>query len=482
MQKRKIRSNYTNPFIKGALTAAILMFTMSVLAQDSTQARQLTLEAFTQIVRSYHPMTKQAEIMVQMAKAARITARGGFDPTFYINSEQKTFDGKNYYQYTNPELKIPTWYGVEVKAGTENNGGTFLNSESSAGRSSYLGVSVPLAKNLLMDKRRAVLQQARLMVEQSYAERRLAINDLLFEANAAYWNWAVSYEVYRILTNAVAVNTTRFRLIRIGFQQGERAAIDTVEALAQLQNFQFLQSQALLEFNNSGVELSNYLWLANGNPYKLPATVLPDTAWSAVSLVQVKQGLLDELLYAAKLTHPKLSAIDFKLRSLEVERKLKFQSLLPTLNLKTNILNKGYNVFKGAGPSLWENNYKFGIDLGLPLRFSEGRGEYRRAKLKIQETGLQQSMVQLEIENKVRSYYNELTGLREQIQIYEQAVSNYQRLMRGEDLRFRVGESTLFLLNARENKVLETQQKLIELKAKFYKTLIGVSWAAGQLQ
>ncbi len=459
-----------------------LLPAVQVTAQDTAARVQLTAETFTGIVRAYHPVCKQADILVAKAKAERLSARGGFDPSFYISSDQKTFDGKNYYRYTNPELKVPTWYGIEVKAGTENNAGTFLNSESSAGASSYLGVSVPLAKNLLMDKRRAVLQQARLLVDQSVAERRQILNDLLYEANAAYWNWASSYEVYRILSNAITVNTNRFALVKIGFRQGDRPAIDTIEALAQLQNFQFLQSEALLHFTNAGVELSNYLWLANGTPYQLAPTVLPDTTWAAQSLQQVKQGLLDELLYAAKLTHPKLTVYGFKLKSLEVERKLKFQSLLPMINLKTNLLNKGYNVFKGAGAALWENNYKFGIDIGLPLRFSEGRGAYRTAKLKIQETGLQQSLATLEIENKVRYYYNELTGLRTQAQVYEQAYRNYLALLRGEDIRFRSGESTLFLLNSRENKALEAQQKLIELKAKFYKTLVAVNWAAGQLK
>ncbi len=442
----------------------------------------LTPEGFINIVKKYHPVIKQAEINIEKARAGIVVARGGFDPAVYLNSEQKTFDGKYYYQYTNPELKIPTWYGVEVKAGLENNGGEFLNRETSSGKSSYLGVSVPLAKNLVMDRRRAFLQQAKIFRLQSESERLNITNDLLFDAYASYWNWVREYQLYQILSDAVRVNETRFELVKIGFRQGDRPAIDTIEALVQLQNFQYLQNESLVKFRNAGVDLSAFLWLPNNNYYQLSVETTPDVKWQFQNTNDIPLGILDEIIYTARLTHPKLRIFDFKLQDLEIERKLKFQSLLPMVNVKANLLNRGYDVFKGARPGFYENNYKFGIDLGMPLRLSEGRGAYRIAKLKITETNYEISLQQQSIENKIRNYYNELAGLQQQINIYEQAYINYQILFRGEDIRFKAGESTLFLLNTRENKVLETLQKLTELRAKFYKTQIAVQWAAGQLR
>ena len=91
-------------------------------------------------------------------------------------------------------------------------------------------------------------------------------------------------------------------------------------------------------------------------------------------------------------------------------------------------------------------------------------------------------MQQQAIENKVKTYYNELLGLQQQVKIYEAAFLNYQTLFRGEDTRFKAGESSLFLLNTRENKQLEAQQKLVELKTKYFKALQAVQWAAGQLR
>lgn len=461
----------------------ILCFPFLSIAQDSLVAKSLSPEDFINIVKQFHPVVKQANINVEKAKAEITIARGGFDPTVYLNNDQKTFDGKNYYNYTNPELKIPTWYGIEVKAGFENNGGQFLNSEATSGTSSYLGLSVPLAKNLLMDKRRAALQQAKIFKQQSEAERLNTINDLLYDAYAAYWNWAREYQVYEVLANAVKINEARFELVKISFRQGDRPAIDTVEALTQLQGFQFLQSESLVRLKNAALELSNFLWLPNNTFYQLGEDVKPDEKWNEQNITETPLLQLDELLYSAKLTHPKLTMFNFKLQSLDVERRLKFQSLLPTVNAKGYLLNKGYDMFNGIGKrAFYENNNKFGIDIGLPLRLSEGRGAYKAAKLKIQETNLELNLQQMMIENKVRSYYNEMTGLMQQVKIYEQAYLNYQTLFRGEDTRFKAGESSLFLLNSRENKQLEALQKLVELKTKFYKTRQAVLWAAGQLK
>jgi outer membrane protein TolC len=466
-----MRLFYFIPFILSGL---------GVSANDTL--RILSEDAFINIVRSYHPVVKQSQLLVDRAKAELTASRAGFDPQFYLYSDRKTFDGKTYYDITNPELKIPTWYGIEVKAGLENNLGDFLNPELSEGKSSYLGVTVPLAKNLLMDRRRAVLKQAKIFRDQSKAERLIMINDLLNDAYESYWYWVRDYEVYSVLRNAVYVNETRLKLVKLGFTQGERPAIDTTEALAQLQSFQIARNEAYLNFRNSGLILSNFLWTAGDSAIYLPESVVPDSSWRTMNVNGTQLPVLDSLISIARNEHPKLASYDFKLQMLDIEKSLKFQNLLPLLNVRYNILNSGYNVLEDASAALYRNNYKFGIDFGLPLRLSQGRGEYRVAKIKIQETNLDLIQTRLAIDNKVKYYFNELATLQLQVRIAEDNLDNYQRLFRGEDTRFRVGESSLFLLNMRENKVLESMQKLAELKTKFFKSYRSVTWASGQLR
>ncbi len=461
----------------------LILIALPGLGQQQPDSKnQLSPEAFISIVRSYHPVARQADLALDLAEANLTASRAGFDPLFTMNAERKTFDGRNYYDFVRPELRIPTWYGIEVKAGLENNMGDYLNPEVSKGRSSYLGISVPVGKGLVMDKRRAALKQARIFRDQSKAERILAINDLLYEAYSSYWNWVAAWAAYNLVSEQVRLNESRYAFVKTTFEQGDRPAIDTTEALAQLQTFQLAQNEAWMRFRGAGLDLSNFMWMANDSPYYLPPNVRPDPVWEKLSTDTVRLPVLEDLLSTARIAHPKLTVYDHKLKSLDVEKRLKFQENLPYLNLKGNLLNKGYDVFDKGTWAYYSNNYKIGFDLSVPLRLSQGRGEYRAAKIKIQTTELDRAQTGLEIGNKIRNSFNELATLQSQVRLAGQNSQSYQRLLSGEEMKFRAGESSLFLVNSRETKALEARQKYAELRAKFFKSYYGLEWAAGQLR
>lgn len=453
---------------------------MHSAAQETVQI--LSEEQFLAIVRQYHPVAKQGALLVEQANAELLSARGNFDPVINYSNDQKTFDSKNYYNYNHAEIVIPTWFGIEAYAGIENNTGDFLQSEVTKNKSSYAGISFPLLKDLILDKRRAALQQGKLYTKQSEWERKSMINDLLFDAFVAYWNWAKDYQLFLVLENTIRINENRYSLIKISFEQGDRAAIDTTEALAQLQSFQQLREDALLKFRKSSLELSGYLWRSNDQPVYLSDKVIPDTLWAARNFTKQNIDDLSQWLEQTFNNHPKLQTYNYKLQSLEVERKLKFQNLLPKADFKYNFLQSGYSLPFNKAAAFFDNNYKFGLNIAIPVPNRSGIGQYRSAKIKIKMIDLDRSLSQLNLENKVRYHYNEVLNLQKQIRIFEDAYKNYIRLYDAEQLKFFYGETSIFLLNNRESKLLEAQQKLIELKAKFYQAFAALNWASGLLR
>lgn len=465
--------------MKLIITILFLFIVNLLLAQDSLKT--LSEKQVMEIVKQFHPVAKQADINIEKAKADITSARGMFDPLLSTKLSNKTFDGTEYYNHFQPELVIPTWYGIAINAGLENLRGSRTDPQETIGRTSFAGITIPLAKNLLMDKRRAALQQSKIFKQLSEVEKRTTLNDLLLDAMKSYWQWVQHYQVMKVLGDAVTVNEKRFELVKIAFRQGERPAIDTIEALAQLQSFRYMLNDAQLDFRNAGLELSVFLWQQNNVPVILPPAVIPDTKWKQVSITSLSIPVLDELLKSARSNHPDLLQYNFKLDALDVEKKLKFQELLPIVNFRYNQLGKGYDILKTTTAPLFENNFQYGISLGIPLRLSQGRGEYRKAKLNIREVILQRSQKMLSVENKVRAYHNELVTLQNQVALQQQQYNNYLALQRGEETRFFNGESSLFLVNSRENKTLEALQKLAELETKYFKTLITLQWAGGLL-
>lgn len=459
----------------------LIAIALQLVANGQDTLKKLSALQVLEIVRQYHPIAKQADIFVEKAKADVLIARGMFDPTIQNEASQKTFDGIDYYNYNRPSVSIPTWFGVELTAGLEYLSGSRTDPVETRGESSYIGISIPLAKNLLMDKRRAALQSAKIFRTASQAEKRNMLNNLLLDATTSYWNWVKQYQVYRIMEEAVTVNEKRLAMVKMAYRLGDRPAIDTTEALAQLQQFELQKSQAWLEFQNTGLELSLYLWAANSTPYNLPEGIVPADELAATDISTFLLPELNALLETARNNHPELLIYNYKLGVLGIEKKLKFQELLPNVNFRYNQLGRGYDVLKTATGPLFENNFQYGLTLGIPLRLSQGRGEYKKAMLKITETKLQQNQKMLQVENKIKSYFNELLALQSQVSLQEKAWKNYLALLRGEEARFRAGESSLFLINARENKTLESLQKLQELKAKYFITENKLKWAAGSL-
>ncbi|MDB5276410.1 MAG: multidrug efflux protein outer rane component [Ferruginibacter sp.] len=445
-------------------------------AQDP-QMQVLTERDFISQVKQYHPVAKQANIAVEKADGALLSAKGNFDPAIAFEASRKTFDGKNYYFYNNPELNVPLPVG-NIKTGIENNGGDYITSEITKGKTSYLGLEIPLANGLLLDKRRAALQQAKLFRSQSEQERLVILNDLFFNSYLAYWNWAASYQQYIAYSKFTEIASNRLRLIRIAFTQGDRALVDTVEAYTQLQTYQLMQSEALLKLTNAKLELGNYLWFENYSSYQLPDNFLPESLNFAPA---VTNQHAEELIAQSILQHPVLKVYDFKLSSLEVERKLKRQSLLPYLSVKANLLNKDYYALKNLSTNFIQNNYRWGIDFKIPLFLRQARGDYKNAQLKIKETNLELNNKRRQTENKIHSYYNELIALASQLQTAQSMFNNYQSLLRSEELKFAQGESSLFLVNTREIKVIESEQKRLELVSKWYKAKYALEWAAGKL-
>jgi outer membrane protein TolC len=468
-------------FRKHFLIYIITFIAFKSQAQDAIKT--LNAEQVLTLVRQFHPVVRQTSIEIEKSKADITVARGAFDPILSNYVAKKTFNGTNYYNDFSPEIKIPTWYGVELFGGLENLSGSRIDPSSTVGKTSYLGISIPLAKNLVIDKRRAFLQQAKIFNTMAEVEQRAVINDLLMSAVESYWNWVKAYQTFVVVRNNVEVNQKRVEFVKKSFINGERAAIDTVEAVAQLQSFQYQQNQNWVEFQNAGLQLSAYLWKSNNEPYILPETVIPQDGWENETNILNFNLILPELLTLAENNHPDLRLYDFKLDVLGIDKKLKFQELLPKIDFRYNQLSKGYNLLEtaSAGP-LFQNNFQYGLKMEVPLRLSQGRGEYKKAKLKIEETTLDQNQKKLQIALKVKSYYNEFLNLKAQIALQSNNYSNYQALVRAEESKLLNGESSLFLVNSRENKALDALEKLVELKTKYYKTIYSLQWSAGLLQ
>lgn len=462
-------------------TFLLLIFSINATSQEAPLS--LNMEELLRIVRTYHPLIIQSSIRIEKAQAEVLLSKSNFDPILSNSIAKKTFDGKDYYDYTTPEIKIPTWFGMEISGGLENLSGSKYDPTETLGRTNYAGISIPLAKNLLMDKRRATLKQAKLFSSLAEVEKNALVNDVLMQSIEAYWNWVKAYQTFLVVKKNTENSKNRFDLVKRSFFNGERPAIDTLEAYSQFQSFQLQENSKWLEFQNAGLNLSLYLWKNENEPYEIPTSVIPNQNWESEIDNTLYNINIQELTEKAATNHPNNLVYTYKLNALEIDKKLKFQELLPKVDLKYNLLGKGYDIGQSiSNHSYFENNFQYGVKLEMPLLFMKGRAEYKLAKLKISENTIDQTLKRNQIDVKIKSYYNEYVTLKSQIGLQTNMYENYQLLVKAEETRLINGESSLFLVNSRENKALEALEKLIDLKTKYFKTIYAIRWSAGELK
>lgn len=445
-----------------------------------SQPTVFSFEAFNASVVSFHPVAQQAKNILLQADALAVKARGAFDPNLQLETKSKTFAGISYYNYADAEVKIPLWYGMDIVGGIENISGSRVNPEVTNGSSSYLGIEVPLLKNLSMDKRRAAVLQAKLLQQQTQFEARLAMNDLLYEAQSAYWQWAGAWEQFQLFENTLQANRKRFELIKTAYRLGDKTAMDTVEAFVQLQTIEYGWMQARLEWQNMALAASYFLWDREGKAVSLPERVVPEST-SENSVLSTPAFRTDSIMQYVS-NHPKLQWYRLKLETNRVDLRLKRQSTLPSLNVKLNVLSKNYfsaNPFQAA---YLQHNQQLGVSFYMPVLLREARSDYRLSQLKLQHSQYDMSGTQWALDLKIQQYLNEATSLKQQLGALEQTVLMSEILLRNETLRYELGESSLFLVNSRETKALEARQKLIAARIKSLKNQSALQWSAGILQ
>lgn len=460
---------------------SLLLFNLLLAAFLYGETKNLSIIQYLEIVKKYHPIYKQSNLTVRRSEEEMRSSRGAFDPIFTHYYSKKSFDGKVYYAYSSPELTIPTWFGTEFSIGTENYEGLKVDPTKTFGASSFIGVSIPLAKDFLIDKRRAALNQAKMMNKMSLQEQKIVLNNLLFEASNAYWEWLKTFQIAETIQQTLQISENRFQLVKKSFELGERPAIDTLEAFTQVQFYQNYKQGALLNLQKNQILLSSFLWNERGENILLEANIIPETDINNQKAWQGFDINLPFLIEKAVELHPEIRSYDFKLGSLQIEKQLKFQNLLPKINLDYQQLNPGNQFSNIFNENSIGKNYIAGLKLELPIPFRFGRAEYSKAKLKIEEEQINQKLKKNSIQVKIKQYHAEFENLKRQVSLQQNLVENYRKLTKSEELRLENGEGSLFMINSRELKTLESLEKMIDTKAKFFKSIYATQWAAGLL-
>lgn len=451
-----------------------LFFSFALLPALAQQGN-LDYTAFIQSVMKVHPLATRAgnesAIGTQMLKSAR----GQYDPALQAEWRQKYYNSKNYYSILHSEIKQPIFTSQYFKAGYDYGNLLYPQAELSTPASGipYAGMEVALLQGLVTDKRRTGVLKGKEYQNLQQAESRTQYNDLLVSAAGTYFEWLFHWRTLKL--NAYFQDLARQRLIAIETMAaaGEEAPIDTVEAAIFYQARTLDYQNALSEIRKSGNELQSYLWSA-GQDRPTAIQDLPAPADSLDICYEKVRAILLGRLGQGITQNPVLEKYRSMRNIYHYEGRYRRELIKPQLNVSYNFLS--YNNTWSMSP----DNYKWGVQFAMPL-FRNVVSEYRIAQLQKNNYELELLSKDNELNRKMQALSQVTSVLSEQILNAQRAASYSKKLLEAEKLKFANGESSLFLLNTRESKWLESEIKLAEYKLKFLRTALQVIYLNGDL-
>lgn len=432
---------------------------------QNVDSLQLNFKEYLGYVKKYHPIARQANLALDIGQANLLKARGGFDPKIQVDYSGKEFKGTEYYDLLNATFKIPTWYGIELKGDFEQYSGEYLNAERTVPEDGLYsaGVALSLGRGSWINERMAILKKAKFFREQSKADRDILVNQILFDASLAYFNWLQAYRNSLLFNDFLENAKVRLKGVNKSALAGEIAAIDTVEAKIAVQNRALELEQVKVTLRNARLELSNFLWMGENIPMELQDNVTPDIFLDA-EIDQAFEILGKPLDSFALENHPKLKSLGYKIDGLIVDKRLKTNKLLPKIDVEYKFITETPEYLNSLEPQ----NYKGGLNFELPLFLRKERGDLKLAKLKLRDAQFEYDNAQVQIQNKIVAIYNELESFENQNNLINDIVASYKALLAAEERKFSFGESSLFLINSRETKLIDAVLKQNQVENKYF--------------
>jgi len=436
----------------------------ATFAQSDTTI--LTYNEYLYSVLSQHPLAKQAELKLEAARVEMLGAKGNFDPKISSDWSQKNFDDKLYYRIFSSKLQVPTRLGIDVVAGYENTEGVFLNPENKTDNFGLwnVGIEANLLQGLLTDERRTALRQARIYQNIAVNERQIMLNEIVLSASNAYLEWQKFTEKQTIIEENIDIALTYFNNTNTSFQNGEKTAMDTLEAFILAQDAYVMLQKNETKLTKARQNIENFLWV-NNLPVELQPTTRPASLQNPVfdisETINTNPDLTQNPIIAEKLN---------KQAYFQVEQRLKREKLKPKLKAKFNpLLATSDNNIR---PIYSTSDYKWGFDFSMPLLFRSARAGVQKGEIKLQEIALDIQNKSNELQNKIENSRQQQSILNEQIALQTQNNEGYRRLLEGENDKFLFGESSVFLLNKRQEKYIGGRLKLIDSQIKLQKELL----------
>lgn len=426
---------------------------VSVASEDP----QLTLDKVLQSVTEYYPKIKIARLEITKAQGAHLSALGKFDPSLDASTRSQPAGGY-INNYGDTQISVPTFYnGVQLFAGYRNGNGNwpiyYQNYLTNSGGEYRAGLSLPLLRDRLIDKERTDLLTTAESIELKKHDMEAIKIKIYQETIKAYWQWVEAG--WQLKTFKELLKLARKRQVAIEQQanQGDLARLAITENTQQIVQREQLLNQGRMIFEQAAINLSLYYRDERGNP-KIPSEhSLPSQIW--MQQRQLAQG------FPQLIRHPALQKLRNYSKIIRLKRDLAKNELLPNLDATASTFKQNGS---GGYPALIPQAAFIGVSFKFPVLRREAKGKLIRTQSELEQIRAEKKFMYEQLRNELTNLYIGIRRMRQQVAFLKKEYSLALKVQQGETKKFTEGDSTLFLVNQREQ--LTTQVKLNWINAQ----------------
>jgi outer membrane protein TolC len=451
-----MKKYYIYPGLKNQLILGFCCFVLSAVCVASEQ-NKLSLDKVLHSVTRYYPKIRIARLEITKAQGAHLSALGKFDPSLDATTRSQPVGGY-INNYGDTQLNVPTFYnGVKLFAGYRNGNGNwpiyYQNYLTNSGGEYRAGLSLPLLRDRLIDKERTNLLTTAESIEMKKHDAEAIKIKIYQETIKAYWQWVEAGLQLKTFRQLLKLARKRQRAIEQQANQGDLPQLAITENLQQIIQREQLLNQGMMIFEQAGINLSLYYRDEKGAPKvpmekSLPSHVLMQPRQLAQSIPQLTQ-------------HPALRKLQNYSRIIRLKRDLAQNELLPNLDA-TAYTFKQYG--SGGYPALIPEAAFIGVSFKFPVLQREAKGKLIRTQSELDQIRTEKKFMYEQLKNELTNLFIGVKRVHQQVILLQKEYHLALKVQQGEAKKFYEGDSTLFLVNQREQAT--TQVKLNWINAQ----------------
>lgn len=447
----------------------LLALALAMLAPSQAEAQAppgpITLEEVLRSIDVRHPLLDAARVERDVAAGDLQSAEGAFDVAWRTRGTVVPLGG-----YPSGRIdtliEVPTpWWGLTLFSGYRWGSDSFAPYDEKLETNEIgevrVGAALPFWRNGPIDRRRANIERAELgrpLAELTVAEREIELTRV---ASLRYWDWVGAGKRLRIAKEALEVAIDRDADVAARAASGDIPAIEKTEnarAILQRRQQVIAAQRALVA---SAFELSLYYRDGEGEPIRPPEGRLPQDLPAPNKARPLGSAAVAESIGR----RPEMARLGYLRAQGAVEREWAGNQRAPAIDLTV----VGSQDLGEGDPKRRPFELEISLFIDVPIETNVAEGRVKAADAQLARVEAQAAFAADQIAAQVLDASAAVDLAFERFEVAREELRVAHELEVGEREKFRLGDSTLLIVNLREQATLDAAIREVDAAVDYHK-------------